>query len=206
MPAKSDQGCSSDDECCTGVSSKKNEHAAACCDLLGSCNSGNNLNSQQDCNMQTEAWQILEGSRGDDKAQHCRTRCCRDMNGNKTSHCRLLDCAKCSESPHRKRNRRRMTSCTQYKSSAKKRKRETRHVDNSSMHSQQDTTSVNVTFKRLPEYEQEEGVSLNGSATEPPSAIVLHSRQYHVLCLLFYYHGKITMHVLTGKCRWRLMS
>ena len=201
MPAKSDQGCSSDDDCCTGVNSKKNEHAAACCYLLGSCNSGNNLNSQHDCNMQTEAWQILEGSCRDDNAVHCCTRYCRDMNGNKTSHCVLLDCAKCCESPHRKRNRRRMARCTQYKSNTKKRKRETGHVDNSSVHSQQDTMSVNVTFKRLPEDEQEEDVSLNGSVTEPPSAMVFHSRQYHVLCLLLHYHGEIAMHVVTSKCR-----
>lgn len=159
MPAKSRQGCSTDDGCRTGVSSNTNEHAAACCDLPKGCNSKETLDLQQNFrNARAEAHRTLEGGRRDVTAPHCCTRCCNDTNGNIKAHDRHLDCAKCCEAPHRKRNRNRMSGWTRKKSNTKKRKRET---GNSPVHSQQDC--VNVNFKKLPEDKLEEDVSQSGS-------------------------------------------
>lgn len=158
MPAKSRHECSTNHGCCTGasVSSNTNEHAAACCDHSECCNSKKVLNPQ--LNMRAEAHQTLEGCRRDVTAPHCYTRCCNDTNGNIKAHDRHLDCAKCCEAPHWKRNRKRKSGWTRKKSNTKKRRRET---GNSPVHSQQDC--VNVNFKKLPEDKLEEDVSQSGS-------------------------------------------
>ena len=165
MPAKSRQNRANDDGCSTGVGLNQNEDVAACYGYcLESCQNINALDPQQKFST------MQAGDCRNVSVHHCLMKCCKDMNGNVKAQCRQPGCEECSESPHRKRNRRR----ARYKSNRKIRKTEGGHFGCSHMHSQQDSVSTN--FKRQPEdadlTQLEQDVSLSYSAIEPVVLIV----------------------------------